>query len=70
MPRRSKNLKTDDKLDKTNKKNLINTIVKDVTVVENEDIILQLPISDVQINQINNTDHADTIIPEPYASSI
>jgi len=66
MPRRSKNLKTDDKPEKTNKKNLMNTIVKDVIMVENEDIILQLPISDAQINHINNTDNIDTIIPEPY----
>ena len=68
MPRRSKNLSLEDKTasDKQNKKTLMNTIVKDVTTVENEDIILQLPITDLQINQINNTNYTDSFLPEPY----
>lgn len=66
MPRRSKNLNADNKnAEKTNKKTLMNTIVKDVTTIENEDIILQLPITDVQIGQINHQE-LDNIIPEPY----
>jgi hypothetical protein len=66
MPRRSKNLNADGKnLEKPNKKTLMNTIVKDVTTIENEDVILQLPITDVQIAQINNND-SDNFIPEPY----
>jgi hypothetical protein len=67
MPRRSKNLKNEELLtNKPAKKNLMNTIVKDVTVVENEDIILQLPISETQLSEINNDDSSSCILPEPY----
>jgi hypothetical protein len=66
MPRRSKNTNIDDKQEKKNKKNLMNTIVKDVTIVDNEDIILQLPITDSQIDKINNTGEIDMVIPAPY----
>jgi hypothetical protein len=67
MPRRSKNSNLEDKThEKQNKKTLMNTIVKDITAVENEDIILQLPITDLQINQINNTTFTDNFLPEPY----
>jgi hypothetical protein len=67
MPRRSKNMKNDETLvDKPAKKTLMNTIVKDITVVENEDIILQLPISEAQILEINNEDKVSYSVPEPY----
>lgn len=65
MPRKSK--KNEEKPnDKNVKKNLMNTIIKDVTVVENEDIILQLPLSEAQINQLNNYEQLKYSIPEPY----
>ena len=54
MPRKSKNSDVKSTIDK--KKGLMNTIVKDVVLVENEDIILQLPISDNDINKISITD--------------
>lgn len=65
MPRKSK--KVDEKQpDKPTKKNLMTTIVKDVSVVENQDIILQLPLSETQLNQLNNNDTMKYAIPEPY----
>ena len=51
MPRKSKNSDVKSTIDK--KKGLMNTIVKDVVLVENEDIILQLPISANDITKIN-----------------
>ena len=49
MPRKAKII--DDKISEPKKKkNLMNTIIKDITVVDNEDIILRLPISNTQIN--------------------
>lgn len=60
MPRKAKVI-TEDK--KTIKKNLLNTIVKDISIVDNEDIILQLPITEKQINDINKKDLS---LPEPY----
>jgi len=67
MPRKAKS-KLDDiqnTNDKNNKKGLMNTIVKDITVVDNEDVILQLPITN---KNIENTDVNDElgIDPEPY----
>jgi hypothetical protein len=63
MPR--KNKKNDDKSTIEKKKGLMNTIVKDVILVENEDIILQLPISANDITKINiNEETLD--IPKPY----
>jgi hypothetical protein len=55
MPRKSKNSDVKSTIDK--KKGLMNTIVKDVVLVENEDIILQLPISDSDINKISITEN-------------
>jgi hypothetical protein len=68
MPRRSKNAKNENTAtpEKPSKKNLMNTIVKDITIVENEDIILQLPISEAQISEINNEDKLNYEVPEPY----
>ena len=63
MPRKSKNTDVKSTIDK--KKGLMNTIVKDVVLVENEDIILQLPISDSDINKINITDEL-LEAPTPY----
>jgi len=65
MPRRSKVNNEELQTDK-NKKNLMNTIVKDVTLIENEDIILQLPISDIQLNEINKCENTSYCVPEPY----
>ena len=56
MPR--KNKKNDDKSTIEKKKGLMNTIVKDVILVENEDIILQLPLSANDITKIK-----DRIVP-------
>jgi hypothetical protein len=66
MPRKAKNI--DDKtLDVKKKKNLLNTIVKDVTYVENEDIILQLPISVEQLDKNANNDNCEFMdAPKPY----
>jgi len=66
MPRKAKT--TDDTVsDAKKKKNLMNTIIKDVSVVENDDIILQLPLSSAQINKLNITDsNTTTEFPEPY----
>ena len=63
MPRKSKNSDVKSTIDK--KKGLMNTIVKDVVLVENEDIILQLPISDSDINKISITDEL-LDAPTPY----
>jgi hypothetical protein len=63
MPRKPKN--QDDKaIEIKKKKNLMNTIVKDVTFVENEDIILQLPITE----ENNVTVDSNVVIetPKPY----
>jgi len=65
MPRRSK-LKTEEIQTEKSKKTLMNTIVKDVTTIENEDIILQLPISNIQLEQINEENKSSDIIREPY----
>jgi len=62
MARKAKN--SDDKaLEIKKKKTLMSTIVKDVTKVENEDIILQLPIEDVS-NEIIICDNIE--LPKPY----
>ena len=53
MPRKAKNPL--EKTEKKSKKNLMNTMVKD-TSQENEDIILQLPLSENDINKINKED--------------
>ena len=50
MPRKNKKNEVKSTIDK--KKGLMNTMVKDVVLVENEDIILQLPISSNDINKI------------------
>jgi hypothetical protein len=63
MPRKSKNSDVKSTIDK--KKGLMNTIVKDVVLVENEDIILQLPISDSDINKISITEKL-LEAPTPY----
>ncbi len=45
----------------------MNTIIKDISVVDNDDIILQLPLSSTQINKLNITDNNTiTEFPEPY----
>jgi hypothetical protein len=63
MPR--KNKKNDIKSTIDKKKGLMSTMVKDVVVVENEDIILQLPISSNDINKMNiNEETFDA--PKPY----
>jgi hypothetical protein len=67
MPRKAK--VTDDNInaDTKKKKNLMNTIIKDISVVDNEDIILQLPLSTAQINKLNITDNNLCVeFPEPY----
>ena len=66
MPRKAKVI--DDKISEPKKKkNLMNTIIKDITVVDNEDIILRLPISNAQINKLNITDNnISNEFPEPY----
>lgn len=53
MPRKTKT--PIEKTEKKSKKNLMNTMVKDISL-DNEDIILQLPISDNDINKINSND--------------
>ena len=63
MPRKSKNTDVKSTIDK--KKGLMNTIVKDVVLVENEDIILQLPISSNDINKINVNEEL-LEAPKPY----
>ena len=35
----------------------MNTIIKDISVVDNDDIVLQLPLSSAQINKLNITDN-------------
>jgi hypothetical protein len=65
MPRKAKVI--DDKTLNVKKKNLLNTMVKDISIVDNEDIILQLQISECQISKMNES--VDTEIlenPEPY----
>ena len=63
MPRKAKN--SDDKInEQKKKKTLMNTIVKDIKVVDNEDIILQLPISESVIE--NNETYAGDSLPKPY----
>ena len=54
---------------KTNKKNIIDTMIKD-TENEDDDIVLQLAISQSKINNIINTDKNDNKIvePTPYES--
>lgn len=64
MPRRSKNKVGDEKINNKCKNTLMNTIVKDISIVENEDIILQLPINDI-VNQIDN-EELNYAVPEPY----
>lgn len=63
MPRKAKN--SDDKInEQKKKKTLMNTIVKDIKVIDNEDIILQLPISESVIEN-SETDNVDSL-PKPY----
>ena len=66
MPRKAKAI--DDKISEPKKKkNLMNTIIKDITIVDNEDIILQLPLSSTNINKLNITDNNTcSEFPEPY----
>ena len=59
MPRKNKKNEVKSTIDK--KKGLMNTMVKDVVLVENEDIILQLPISSNDINKINVNSSIDLI---------
>lgn len=63
MPR--KNKKNDIKSTIDKKKGLMSTMVKDVVVVENEDIILQLPISTNDINKMNINEEL-LEAPKPY----
>ena len=63
MPRKPKN--QDDKaIEIKKKKNLMNTMVKDVTLIENEDIILQLPITEEDSNKECNVVTQEA--PRPY----
>jgi hypothetical protein len=66
MPRKAKAI--DDKINEPKKKkNLMNTIIKDITIVDNEDIILQLPLSSTNINKLNISDNnMCSEFPEPY----
>lgn len=63
MPRKNKKNEVKSTIDK--KKGLMNTMVKDVVLVENEDIILQLPISTNDINKININEES-LEAPKPY----
>ncbi len=54
MPRKAKN--PIEKTEKKSKKNLMNIMVKD-TSLENEDIILQLPLTDCDINKIDKSNN-------------
>ena len=63
MPRKNKKNEVKSTIDK--KKGLMNTMVKDVVLVENEDIILQLPISSNDINRINVNEEL-LEAPKPY----
>ena len=63
MPRKNKKNELKSTIDK--KKGLMSTIVKDVVVVENEDIILQLPISSNEINKMNINEEL-LEAPKPY----
>ena len=66
MPRKAKTADVNAS-DTKKKKNLMNTIIKDISVVDNEDIILQLPLSTAQINKLNITDSNTCVeFPEPY----
>ena len=62
MARKAKNSE-DKSLELKKKKTLMNTIVKDITKVDNEDIILQLPIADIN-NEIIICDNVE--LPKPY----
>lgn len=62
MPRKAKNQKDSGGTERVNKKNLMDTIVKDITPVENEDIILQLPITEKCLDEKKSC----STIPEPY----
>jgi hypothetical protein len=65
MPRKAKVI--DDKTINVKKKNLLNTMVKDVSIIDNEDVILQLHISDFQMSKMNETvDNEILENPEPY----
>lgn len=63
MPRKSKVQNNEDKLNEKSSKNLFDTIIKDVTVIDNEDIILQLPITEKQLKNINKKSN---VLPEAY----
>ena len=73
MPR--KKINPEDKKDsaiKKNKKNLINTMVKENDKDNDEHIILQLPLSQQRINNLINNDTTCTIdstLPKPYEST-
>jgi hypothetical protein len=58
MPRKAKN--PIEKTEKKSKKNLMNTMVKNISV-EDEDIILQLPLSDNDINKINQNNDINNV---------
>jgi hypothetical protein len=66
MPRKAKNKLDDSQLnEKNNKRGLMNTIVKDITVIDTEDVILQLPITN-KILEHNECEDNLIIDPEPY----
>jgi hypothetical protein len=66
MPRKAKHKLDDSNVhEKNNKKTLMNTIVKDITIVDNEDVILQLPITNKIIDRHENDDNF-LMDPEPY----
>jgi hypothetical protein len=70
MPRK-KTIQDTSTVKKTTKKNIIDSMIK-TTDTDNDDVIIQLPISQIRINNIiNNTDNEDTkiLVPTPYISN-
>jgi hypothetical protein len=70
MPRK-KTIQDTSTIKKTTKKNIIDSMIKP-TDTDNDDVIIQLPISQIRINNIiNNTDNEDTkiLVPTPYESN-
>jgi len=63
MPR--KKIINDVVIKKSNKKNIIDSMIKETTNDDNDDIILQLPISQSKINLIINNDRNNNKIIEP-----
>jgi len=71
MPRK-KNVQDTTSVKKTNKKNIIDTMIKTTdTVDENDDIIIQLPIPQSKINSIINNNDTEIKItnPVPYETN-